>query len=207
MHTNHFKKAAKSRITIRLDLAQLVLKEGLRALIEGVPDLSFLDEELETHADVTVIDLSDNGAAEKLYGRSSESDANLIVLTDELHSTVLDELVKSSARAVVAKTMDFRSLINAVRVVASGRKWLDPLVAQASEKKTDPPIEQRARWESLTNRERQVAELMLQGSLTDSIALALGVSPHTVRNYRRNLFGKLHIHSRLELAPYWETQR
>lgn len=206
MASSHLGETTKRYFTIRLALDQLLLKEGLRALIEDEEGLFCVDEKLGKDADVTVVDLSDSGAVEKIYGQGSHSEAKLVVLTDALHSTALEDLCRSSIRAVVAKTADGPSLLNAFRIVASGGKWFDPQVAAKNGTKSPSRIEQRARWESLTSRERQVAKLILQGAPTNLIGGWLGLSQHTVRNYRRSIFRKLHIHSRLELVLYWSSQ-
>lgn len=206
MLASHLEKSAKC-FTIRLALDQLILREGLRALIEGDQGLRCVDEEAGRNADVTVIDLSDGSAVEKIDRQDAASDTKFVVLTEVLNSTALEEIVKSGARAVVAKTADGRSLVDAIRIVANGGKWLDPRVVEGSGTNGPSLIEPCACWESLTDREREVANLMLQGTRADEIGLALGVSQHTVRNHRRNIFKKLHIHSRLELARYWSSRR
>jgi DNA-binding NarL/FixJ family response regulator len=206
MPANHLKKPGKRTSTIRLALDQVILKEGLRALIDSDQGLCCLDEELGSDPDVTVIDLSDNSAVEKIRRLGSPSEVKFVVLTEVLHSTAVEELVKSGARAVVAKTTDGRILLNALRIVADGGRWLDPKLIEASGPKAHSPMEQRACWESLTNRELEVASLMLRGAQADAIGRTLGVSHHTVHSHRRNIFRKLNIHSRLELARYWSRQ-
>jgi DNA-binding CsgD family transcriptional regulator len=64
------------------------------------------------------------------------------------------------------------------------------------------PTSQFSICASLSKRERQVAELVLQGLRYKDVAVSLEISDHTVRNHLRNVFTKLHISSRVELAPY-----
>ncbi len=53
-----------------------------------------------------------------------------------------------------------------------------------------------------SKRERQIAELVLQGMRYKDVAISLRISDHTIRNHLRSIFAKLGITSRLELAPY-----
>ena len=203
MPANNLKKPAKRCFTIRLAVDQGILKEGLRVLIEEDQELCCTEDDLGRDPDVTVIDLSDDSAVEKIHRQGFESDAKFVVLTEVLQPAALEEILKSAARAVVAKTADGRSLLNAIRTVANGGRWLDPKLAEAG----GPTAHSLGTcWESLTNREREVANLMLQGAQADAIGLDLGVSHHTVHSHRRNIFKKLNIHSRLELARYWVIQ-
>jgi DNA-binding CsgD family transcriptional regulator len=57
-------------------------------------------------------------------------------------------------------------------------------------------------WESLTDKERQVADLALQGLTNQQIAGRLFLSPHTVAFHLRQVFRKLEVHSRLELVHH-----
>ncbi len=52
----------------------------------------------------------------------------------------------------------------------------------------------------LTSREREVAELIIEGRPTDDIAASLFLSPHTVRDYTKAIFGKVGVHTRRDLA-------
>jgi DNA-binding NarL/FixJ family response regulator len=114
----------------------------------------------------------------------------------------LDPVLQAGARGVVVKSAHPASLLQAIRSVSQGLKWLDP---EIREKLADPDSilpNQRERWESLSKRERQIAELVLQGLRYKDIAASLHISGHTVRNHLRNVFTKLRITSRVELAPY-----
>lgn len=206
MPANHLKKLAKRCFTIRLAIDQVILKDGLRALIESDPGLCCVNDALGGDPDVTVIDLSDGSAVEKLHRHYSETDAQFVVLTEVVHWTTLEKLVKTGAQAVVAKQTDGRSFLDALRIVANGGRWLDPKVVEPRGPNAPSLIEQWACWETLTNRERDVAHLTIQGAQPHAIGLALGVSRHTVRSHQRNMFKKLNIHSRLELVRYWSTQ-
>lgn len=203
MLANNLKKPARRCFTIRLAVDQGILKEGLRVLIEEDQELCCTEDDLGRDPDVTVIDLSDESAEEKLHGQGFESDAKFVVLTENLQPSALKETIKSAARAVVAKTADGRSVLNAIRIVADGGRWLGPTLAEASGPDAHPP---GACWESLTNREREVATLTLEGAHADSIGYDLGISHHTVRSHRRNIFRKLNIHTRLELVRCWSSQ-
>ena len=75
MPANNLKKPAKRCFTIRLAVDQGILKEGLRVLIEEDQELCCTEDDLGRDPDVTVIDLSDDSAVEKIHRQGFESDA------------------------------------------------------------------------------------------------------------------------------------
>ena len=189
------------RIRIRLVIDQLIFKEGLRALIDADDEFCCVDDRWGKDIDATVVDL-DNGDALQFAESSSSLGAKLLVLAEKLHPTELETLVKSDVRAVVAKTIDGRSLLGALSIVARGGKWLDPGIIEPTRAEQTSKTIRKRRWASLTVREREVAVLLLRGVQPDIIGVRLGVSTHTVRGHRRNVYAKLHIGSRLELSRY-----
>ncbi|MBI4671791.1 MAG: helix-turn-helix transcriptional regulator [Chloroflexi bacterium] len=65
--------------------------------------------------------------------------------------------------------------------------------------------EKAARWQTLTLRERQVAELAAAGKQNVEIAQALHLSPSTISSHLKNIYRKLDIHSRRELANHLQA--
>ncbi len=176
-----------------------MLRDGLRLLIEAERDLRTADAE---EADVILLDLADEDVLETLQQAAGRGQGRFIVLADSSELEELDHILRAGARGVVVKSAHPASLLQAIRNVSIGLKWLDP---KLQERLTSPDSilpSPHVRWESLSNRERQIAELVLQGLRYKDVAASLHISDHTVRNHLRNIFTKLHISSRVELAPY-----
>jgi DNA-binding CsgD family transcriptional regulator len=70
-----------------------------------------------------------------------------------------------------------------------------------------PPCTTRLRWESLTEQELRIADLVAQAMTNRQIASRLFVSPHTVNYHLRQIFRKLQINSRVQLARYTDGSR
>lgn len=176
-----------------------MLREGLRLLIEAERDLLVAPAE---EAAVTILDLDDEDALTTLQQGALSARGRFIVLTDSCEVDELGPILKAGARGIVVKSAHPASLLQAIRSVSQGQRWLDP---EIQEKLSSPDAilpSPHERWESLSKRERQIAELVLQGLRYKEVAESLHISDHTVRNHLRNVFTKLRITSRVELAPY-----
>lgn len=182
-----------------LGASQALLREGLRLLIEAERDLCAASAE---EADVTILDLADEDALETLQQGSGRGKTRFIVLTDSSELDELDPILRAGARGVVVKSAHPASLLQAIRSVSRGLRWLDPEIREKLANPDSILPSPHERWESLSKRERQIAELVLQGLRYRDVAASLAISDHTVRNHLRNIFTKLHITSRVELAPY-----
>ena len=176
-----------------------MLREGLQLLIEGERDLRVTSAE---EADVTILDLADAETLTTLRQDSGGGKRRFIVLTDSSELDELDPVLRAGARGVVVKSAHPASLLQAIRSVSQGLKWLDPEIREKLASPDSILPSPRERWESLSKRERQIAELVLQGLRYKDVASSLHISDHTVRNHLRNVFTKLRITSRVELAPY-----
>jgi len=94
-----------------------------------------------------------------------------------------------------------------------GESWVDPQFRDLVPELKPEPVRRRHRayespdddipqWSSLTPRERQIASLVAQGHRYKEIAKTLQISAQTVRNHLRNIFEKLQINDRVQLALF-----
>jgi len=188
------------RTSVRLVVSQAMLRAGLELLIDGERDLRILPSRSRVNADITLVDLADVDALDTI--RAAHDQTRFIALSEQAEPDELDAVLKAGARGVVVKTAHPASLLQAIRSVSQGQKWLDPELQEMLMSIETLLPSQSHRWETLTKREREVATLVLRGSRYKDIGAALSISEHTVRNHLRNIFTKLQITSRVELAPY-----
>jgi two-component system response regulator NreC len=111
-------------------------------------------------------------------------------------------MLEAGARGYLLKDCAFDELEKAIETVLSGRTYLSPRVADvvvdAYVRGGGPQVS----VEELTEREREVLQLIAEGKSTKQIARALHVSVKTIETHRRNLMLKLDAHSVAELTKY-----
>lgn len=127
---------------------------------------------------------------------SLAADVSIVVVT--ANETAEDALaaLRLGCRAVVFKRFAIETLMDAIRAVAAGHVWMPPEVQSAV---TADWREPAAR---LTDREREVVKQVAIGLRNAEIAQRLGVSEVTVKTHLSNVFQKLGVRDRVELALY-----
>ena len=203
-----------------------LFRAGIRTILAEQPDFSVVGEaddgtglcELirDTAADVLLLDLEMPriGGHEVLrHLKSSRSKVRTLVLTASENSLELSLALELGAKGVVPKRAGSRTLVEAIRQVEQGKSWVDPQFRDLVPELKPEPARRRHRaferpdddipqWSSLTPRERQIASLVAQGHRYKEIANRLQISSQTVRNHLRNIFEKLQINDRVQLALF-----
>jgi DNA-binding NarL/FixJ family response regulator len=189
------------------------VRDGLRLLLGSLPDIEVVGEAAtgaETVAaaaslqpDVVVMDLHMpelNGIeATRRLVQTQPSVAVLVVTMFDDDDSVFAAM-RAGARGYLLKDADQGEIIRAVRAVASGEAIFGPAVATrvlgyfAAAK----PAYVIPAFPELTEREREVLELIAQGQSNTEITRRLVVSPKTVRNHISNIFAKLQVADRAQ---------
>jgi len=195
---------------IRLLLADdhAILRAGLRMLLEAQPDMTVVAEASdgeealrrarETHPDVAVIDLTMPGLSgvetlERLH--RDLPDTRLLVLTMHDDPAYARVARTAGASAHVIKDSESSELLAAIRAVHRGRAFVQVGGDAAS---TAP--KGSTRTPALSQRERQVLEMLARGHTNREIAHRLSLSTKTVETHRSRLGDKLGLHTRAELV-------
>ena len=208
----------KIRILIIDD--QLVVREGLRMLIENHPGTKVVamartcSEALEIIArerlDVIILDLELGGQSAISFIpqlREASNTARILVLTGAGDSETHQQAAKYGAVGVVLKENAADILLKAIEKVYQGEAWLDRmtignLLQQLSSKHQDTVDPRTQKISSLTERERQVIALIAEGLKNRQIAERLFISPTTVTHHLSSIYSKLGVSDRLELVIY-----
>ena len=130
--------------------------------------------------------------------------AQMVILAADGDPSRLRSLLTWGAAGIWLKTEPPELLLEAIRAVAAGTTWLSPTalaalatVAEGEAASTKPP--------TLTQRERDLLRLIVEGRENASIAVELGLKEQTVRNYGTRLYTKLGVRSRTE-AMVWARE-
>lgn len=207
----------KIRILIVDD--QLVVREGLRMLIENHPGTKVVamartrSEALEIIAreplDLVILDLELGGhsALSFIPQLREAANARILVLTGSRHSETHQKAAQLGAMGVVLKEDAADLLLKAIEKVYKGEAWLDRvtvgnLLWQLSSQSRDSIDPRAQKISSLTEREREVIALIAEGLKNRQIAERLFISPTTVTHHLSSIYSKLGVADRLELVIY-----
>jgi two-component system response regulator NreC len=188
---------------VREGIRTLLLREKFDILGEASDGVELVHLAEQFQPEVAVVDLSMptmNGVTAVGHIRRVSPRTKNILLTmytDEYH--ILSAL-RAGVKGCVLKTQAADHLIMAIREVCAGGLYLSPSVSgtvvDAYLAKTEFP------HDPLTDRERQVLQLVAEGNTTKQIALVLGVTPKTAETHRVKVMEKLDIHSTAGLVRY-----
>jgi len=206
-------------VTIKVLLADdhKIVRDGLRTLLEKNPDIIVAGEAEDGREalqmaqkllpDVVVMDIAMpdlNGIEATRQILADRSAVRIIALSMHSDKRFVSEMLKAGASAYLLKDCAFEELITAIRTVMKGKIYLSPGIAGVvigeyikKDAKADSSV-----FSLLSDREREVLQLMAEGKTTKEVASYLHVSVKTVETHRTNIMTKLDIHSIAELTKY-----
>jgi DNA-binding NarL/FixJ family response regulator len=186
-----------------------LVRQGIRALLERAEGIEVVGEGgdgeaalalvAEVEPDVLVLDVSMPGlngvqVAERL--QSDGSTVAVVMLSMHRDAALVRRAVDAGARAYVLKGSIVDDLLLAIQIAAKGGTYLAP---EAGLDNAAPEGNGAAGYEPLTDREREVLELIGEGLTNRAIGSRLGISVKTVERHRTSLMAKLDAHSVVEL--------
>lgn len=194
-----------------------VVRKGLRAVLEADSEIEVvaeagdglqtlrLVERLKPH--VLLVDLmmpGMNGLEVARQVTRHVPGTRVVLLSMHASEPYVMEALRSGAVGYVLKDASADELVQAVRAVASGRRYLSPAL---SERAVDTYVQKAreaepATHEVLTSREREVLQLVAEGYTASDIGARLGLSPRTVETHRASVMRKLGLHTRTDLIRY-----
>lgn len=194
-----------------------IVREGLRAMLSLSPDIQVVAEagdgreaieKTRTHLpDIVIMDIAmpgmDGLEATKRLTRDFPG-VRVLVLSQHDSDRYIMPILQAGASGYVLKRSVGAELVAAIRTVHAGECYLPPKVAQTvvqyvRTRSADSPDEEMS---MLTEREREVLKLVVEGNTSQEIADLLHVSKRTIMCHRANIAAKLGIHNRTELIRY-----
>lgn len=201
-------------ITILLADDHIVVRQGLRSLIDSQADLKVIGEASDGQEtiqlvqklkpDVLVLDLMMPGLNGLEITRQVWRTTRVLILSMHANEAYVIEALKKGASGYLLKDTTAIELTQAIRMIAAGQRYLS---APFSERAISAYVE-RAKtgsldpYDALTSREREVLQLVAEGFSTMEISQRLSISTRTVEAHRANLNRKLDIHSHADLIRF-----
>jgi DNA-binding NarL/FixJ family response regulator len=200
-----------------------VVRKGLRFLLERQPDMEVVGEasdgreaidlvsELKPH--VVIMDI----AMPRLNGIDATSqivkrDPSIGVIMLSMHSDegYLIRTLAAGAKGYLLKESAEADLVRAVEAVAQGKPFFSPAIAQTLLEDYLRQLQQRGATDSydlLTDREKEILQLLAEGKSNKDVAALLSLSPYTVETHRTHIMQKLNLHNTAELVLYAVRKR
>jgi DNA-binding NarL/FixJ family response regulator len=189
----------------------LTLEDDFRVVAEARDGKEVLEVLEEVQPDILLLDLKMPGldgltALQKL--QNSRTKTKVIVLTASEDKNQFVQAMKFGTCGIVLKQTATELLIKSIRKVHAGEIWLDShttaaVMRQFSSPMDSAPLGNRDRDRSpLSQREREIVVLVAQGFKNKEMAEKMFISEQTVKNHLHNIFDKLGVSDRLELALY-----
>lgn len=192
-----------------------VVAEGLRFIVEAQEDMEVIAcvqdsreavrRSIETRPDVVLIDHAMpllNGAEAAHLIRERCPETRVIILSMYSNQVHVLGALQAGATGYVVKKSAAKEVVDAIRVVHQGGRYLSKEVADividqvAHKAASENPLER------LSSRERQVLQMLAEGHAIAHIAATLSLSPKTVETYRGRMMEKLGIHDFATLVKF-----
>jgi DNA-binding NarL/FixJ family response regulator len=207
-----------ARLRLLLADDHTVVRQGLRKVLEDRPEWDVVAEAgdgreavrlaEQTVPDVAIIDVAMpllNGIETTRQIVRRVPSTRVLVLSMHADEAYVTQILKAGATGYLLKDSADVDLIQAVSAVAVGKSFFSPSIARVM---LDDYVHQRDqkgvtdRYESLSEREREIFQLVAEAHTNKEIAAILGVSPSTVETHRAHIMEKLDLHSAVEIVLY-----
>ena len=207
-----------NKIKVLLAEDHTIVRKGIRALLDAEDDIEVVGEAedgqeaiaqvAQFSPDLVLMDntmpvLNGLEATRQIKKRFPE----VKVLTLTMHTTeeYVHQFLQAGASGYLIKKTAPKELITAIHAVHQGDSYLSPSISKVvidGYIQQSPSINVEDNYEKLTDRERQILQMITEGFSNREIAERLCLSVKTVNNHRLNLMDKLDIHNTAKLVKY-----
>lgn len=202
-------------ITIVIADDHPIARDGIRKTLAMAPDFKIIGEAEDGEQVITLVDqlhpqvlLLDlvmpkvtRPADIERWVREKYPDIVTLVLTAHDHDAYLADMMEAGVSGYFEKSVRSERLIAAIRRAARGELLFDE---NQLNRAREWRMNVKERWESLSEREREILRFLGEGMESKLIAKKLAIAPKTVEKHLISLYAKLGKHSRTEAALWWE---
>jgi len=192
---------------LRHGLSQALEQEGgFQVIAQAQDGRSTVQLVRELSPDVVVMDIGmrDLNGIEATRQITRECPhVNVVGLSMHSDGKYVREMFRAGAKAYLLKDCPFEELVKAIRTVADGKVYVSPSVGQTVvEDYISEPVDARSAFHVLSERERELLQLLAEGKTTKQAAAQLHISPKTVQAHRLWIMNKLSIDNVARLTKY-----
>lgn len=207
-----------SKIRILVCDDHTILRDGIRLLLDSQPDMQVIGEAGNGHEavekartlkpDIILMDIAMpglNGLEATKQIRHDNPHARVLVLTMYESDEYISRMLEAGVQGYVLKKAAGSDLVHAIYAINQGEAFLYPSITKRLVEDYLRRVEtgqERASFNGLTAREREVLQLIAEGYSSQQIAQTLSLSVRTVQNHRAHIMEKLGMHDRGELIKY-----
>jgi two-component system, NarL family, response regulator NreC len=195
-----------------------VVRAGLKSLLERHEDIEIVGEASDGRQaialaeqlrlslvvmDIAMPQLNGIDAAAQILRRNP--DVKIIILSMYGDEEFLVRALAAGVKGYLLKDDVQADLLRSVRAVATGRSFFSPAIAQTLAEDYVRQLQKKGlqdSYELLSEREREVLQLLAEGKSNKEVATLLNISPYTVETHRTHLMQKLNLHNTAEIVLY-----
>lgn len=193
-----------------------LFREGLVNLISSAPDIEVIGEAKdgkeatektkELKPDVVLIDIGMpemNGIEATRILKKQQSEVKVIAVSMHSDRQFVKGILEAGADGYLLKNCTYRQLINAIKSVVEGKKYLsDDITEMVIQGYLDPAEEVNDNQSDLSERELEILKLYAEGKSTREISEKLFISVKTVGTHKQHIFEKLGMKSNADMVKY-----
>jgi two-component system response regulator NreC len=200
-----------------------IVRRGMRTLLETEPGMEVVGEASDgrealalcgqLRPDIAILDIAMpglNGIEVAAQAMKHAPQLRVIMLSMYADESYVVRALSAGARGYLLKEATDEDLLPAVRAVAAGKSFFSPAVSKLLLEDYVRHLQQRGMQDSyalLTDREKEVLQLLAEGKSNKEAAVALNVGLSTVETHRANLMQKLGLHSTADIVLYAVRKR
>ncbi|HOV63723.1 MAG TPA: response regulator transcription factor [Spirochaetia bacterium] len=194
-----------------------IVREGLKSLIANQPGmevigeasdgLSAVESAVTLKPDIVIMEvmlkfLNGIEATRKIL--AADPRIKVLCLSRHTDKRSVVQMIRAGASGFIGKTSNFEELLQAIKFIIDGGVYLSPGISGflVDEIRGQKDLEKDSAYSILTDREREVLQQISEGLTTKEIASSMHVSCKTVETYRKQIMGKVGIHSIAGLTKY-----